>query len=975
LNKSVLNDNIDEILYYFRQGGYNVVIFEDLDRFEQTEIFTKLREINLLINQSKSIKEHVVFIYAVRDDIFKENERTKFFDFIIPVIPIVNFSNSSEILQKKREKESYSFSKELVDDVSIFLGDMRLLFNVTNEYHIYQKSLNANLSQDQLFAILVYKNLYPSDFTDLANNQGDLYKHIYRKKELIRDLIEKSDEQIQERENKIEELEKEKLKNIEELRKLYIFSFLDWYLSKQNGFSHFGTQTIRNSISEIVKNNSFSEFLSDKIGIYYFELSYAYWQNEKNHYVSKFNQENNNLSDFRERESKLKEISDGVINKLEKEIKTLRIKKEQAKRLSVAELIAEGEIEFGTTVQEKLISVLLRNGYVTENYIDCISIFHEVSMSRSDYEFLLNVKSQTENSNSTEIEQAGNLIDKINPLDFTRKYVFNFDLVNCLAKDKKNKNRIKKENLFKKLSDESEESITFVENYLNSEKVESAFLEQLFEVWKTVWSYIEGKSKSDSERKEKYFQFIIEHGTVESIKAIADHSDFTEYISSKKKFLNNKIGQEKIQKIIKSLEIFLEDIPQDIDDEMLKFIHEGSFHTIGTSIVKMILSRFDGNYSEELFNKKNYSLILKSNCKELRDDLETHIDSYVEAIFLSSSSEEEEDAFIKLLNNSNVHDESKSKIIKQMNTKVSDILSVKDFEIQEELMRYNKVKPVWSNVIHNYEKHKNTISQVVLDYLNNIENAKILSNEKIEKDEEGVKRSTNFIKTLLLNNEINDNVYKLLTKSSPYRFKNLSFGELSNSKIESLIVNGKLGLSTDNFDLAPTDKLKILFAERYTDEFITNIEDYTFSESFLKIALDSTAFTELQKGIITKSYRKNSVTFEKVALYSLLELSIAHSDFNPGMETLNALLLSNKLPDEKRIKLFVDRQNKFDSDSITQFIETLSEPYSEINNKSKRPTIPNTEVNRAFLKILESKGIFSSFKETEKGLKIWQNKQ
>src|SRR5690606_9992320 len=105
LNKSILNRHIDEILYFFSIRPYNVVIIEDLDRFQETEIFTKLREVNLLLNNSEKTKrKEIVFVYAVRDDMFTDRERTKFFDFIIPVIPVINSSNSSEILLKKKNQ-------------------------------------------------------------------------------------------------------------------------------------------------------------------------------------------------------------------------------------------------------------------------------------------------------------------------------------------------------------------------------------------------------------------------------------------------------------------------------------------------------------------------------------------------------------------------------------------------------------------------------------------------------------------------------------------------------------------------------------------------------------------------------------------------------------------------------------------------------------------------------------------------------
>ena len=56
ISKSALNTYLDEIMYFFEVSKYEVVFIEDLDRFEQSEIFVKLRELNQLINNSKKIK-------------------------------------------------------------------------------------------------------------------------------------------------------------------------------------------------------------------------------------------------------------------------------------------------------------------------------------------------------------------------------------------------------------------------------------------------------------------------------------------------------------------------------------------------------------------------------------------------------------------------------------------------------------------------------------------------------------------------------------------------------------------------------------------------------------------------------------------------------------------------------------------------------------------------------------------------------
>ena len=99
---SIFNRYLDELIYMFQRTGYEVVVLEDLDRFKNTSIFTKLRELNLLLNQSKDIGRRIVFVYALRDDVFKTaSDRTKFFDYIIPVIPHVNVSNSASNFVEK----------------------------------------------------------------------------------------------------------------------------------------------------------------------------------------------------------------------------------------------------------------------------------------------------------------------------------------------------------------------------------------------------------------------------------------------------------------------------------------------------------------------------------------------------------------------------------------------------------------------------------------------------------------------------------------------------------------------------------------------------------------------------------------------------------------------------------------------------------------------------------------------------------
>jgi hypothetical protein len=79
-----------------------------------------LREINKLINENAGVKRTIRFLYALRDDMFINTDRTKFFEFIIPVIPIINSSNSIDKMleQGKRLALDDQLDRQFLREVS-----------------------------------------------------------------------------------------------------------------------------------------------------------------------------------------------------------------------------------------------------------------------------------------------------------------------------------------------------------------------------------------------------------------------------------------------------------------------------------------------------------------------------------------------------------------------------------------------------------------------------------------------------------------------------------------------------------------------------------------------------------------------------------------------------------------------------------------------------------------------------------------
>ena len=224
-NESVFNKNLDEIVYFFEETKYQYVFFEDLDRLDNPELFIHLRELNTLLNNDDAIKNPIVFIYAVKDDIFLGNDRTKFFDFIIPIVPIINSTNSSELLLKRISSESgnpvfQNISQETILDISPFISDMRTLQNICNEFVVYKNTLGCeiSLSDDIMFAIIAFKNLYPKDFSELQNESGIVKRSFEDKQQFVRVQTESIQKNIDHDEDILKRMDSDTLQSSREIK-------------------------------------------------------------------------------------------------------------------------------------------------------------------------------------------------------------------------------------------------------------------------------------------------------------------------------------------------------------------------------------------------------------------------------------------------------------------------------------------------------------------------------------------------------------------------------------------------------------------------------------------------------------------------------------------------------------------------------------------------------------------------------------
>ncbi|OTP84563.1 hypothetical protein B5S42_13685, partial [Gilliamella apicola] len=117
---SYFDKYLDEIIYILDKSKLDFIVFEDIDRYDDNLILSKLRELNYIYNKrQKNHKEEqkgkqIKFIYLIKDEIFDSKERTKFFDYILPIVPVMDNSNSlgkmEELFKSKNIYSDFSIS-------------------------------------------------------------------------------------------------------------------------------------------------------------------------------------------------------------------------------------------------------------------------------------------------------------------------------------------------------------------------------------------------------------------------------------------------------------------------------------------------------------------------------------------------------------------------------------------------------------------------------------------------------------------------------------------------------------------------------------------------------------------------------------------------------------------------------------------------------------------------------------------------
>lgn len=966
-DSSILNKNLDEILYFFKATNYDVVIFEDLDRYAKNiDIFVKLREINLILNNSKEVEQNITFIYAIKDDNFKDEERTKFFDLIIPVIPIVDYSNSSEQLKImiKKHKENMGLNKNIlensfINDICLYIDNMRLLKNIFNEFIIYNEKLESDsLEKEKLFSMIVYKNLFPDDFSKLSNKKGLVYEVLSKKEELINTKIKSIDEKISNIENKLEEIENEQIKSIDELRSIYIYQVLKKLERMESKNIYVDNSNI--NISNLLEDNNFDKLKksSNIRGSNYYGNGLIFTNIEKE--ISS--------KTYDERETLIKNKNEEYRNSFSLEIEVLEKEKQVIKTKKLKDLIEDSKGVFCKEFNDKgLLIFLITNGYIDETYSYYISHFYEESITKDDRDFILSIRERKAKDYSFKLKKVDEIIKQIHIYEYDKKEVLNYSLVEYLLE----KNNIKILNPIMKQINEKKD-LEFIKGYIDSNyKNIDKFID--FIVEKCIWFWDEiDKSSFTIEKKENYLKLILKYGKIENIKKL-NIELISKYISNINDFVEfrENIDMKKIKDVLLIFQPRFKKISQIKDNiSLFEFSYTNNFYEISFEMIEGILKQFNKNeFNLEDLDKKNLSIIKNSTCKHLIDNIDEHIESYIENILLNIENiYDDENILVELLNNEKVSDNIKIEIIKKEETLISNISEITIPKLWKNLFEENKVKVDWNNILYYYQQYKD-IDESLIKYFNIIENAEILSNIRISLKTEFMKNSKFDIKLveellekILLLNEIETNLYKLLIKSNGYWYKDLDISSLSEEKIIEIVKAGKLQLSIQNFNRLKeyTREEHIKLIEKNIDGFLEKYDEYKLDEKDILKILESSNITKKNKMEIIQKLDYELITNKNIGIliYGFMDRKIKYTiDF---LESL----IKNLNTTEMQVNIIVEQNQYLNEDEFIVLLNLLENDYSKICNfDGKQTVLKDNYYNKNLIDILHFREFITKDKE------------
>lgn len=966
--KSIFNKYMDEIIYFFEATAYNVFIFEDLDRFDNTEIFVKLRELNTILNNYENIKRKVVFVYAIKDDIFNDKERTKFFEFIIPVIPFLNSSNSFEILDKQISSlniPDMDIKENYLLDISPFINDMRLLDNIVNEFKLYKlKLFDSKMDDEKLFSMIVYKNMCPKDFSLLQNNKGIIYEAIQSKNNLITSRLTEIKENLDIIDNQINQIQTSCLSDLNDIKYQLIGLFqskISHYLDPSTIRLKFNQTSL--SINEFLDSNEIDYFSIQNLIIEYVYMrrNYSSTYSESTHADSDILKFINDLSEKKERifqQSHIKKLNDRksiLLNeKANLEVKTYE------------ELLETIEPVYDETYKDEQYNIakfMLRRGYIDETFSNYISYFHEGNLTVSENNFILSLKNNKSLGYTYELNNIQLLLTKLDKRDFKNSCFYNVYLLNYLIENKdmddehfKNLFDTAFETLCNSTNKNKEFIYTFTKFYYEKCSLEeyTVKLSNLNYImcnnWDDAFSFLfmTLQDHLNGKHREILLHEALNRLSINELKSQNKNNFLVQVIQTYPNFIELAADIKNIELIIKHLGVEFKHLIISEKCSLSDYIFENDYFELNANYIENVHELYFQTCND--FFTKNFTLINEANKNGIFDwlinKIHTNITEYIKYLInLHCNMNDSQEYVLDLLSIDNLPKNLKKDLIHIENIMIPAWGESLDSSLWSVFLQENKIKATWENIseyFDNFEYDEN-LQQFINDNRNNLKDM-ILDSHDL---------------SVCLINDID--FIDIFLQGNVFNTQRFDYNEVSNldKKCFELMINKNLyNYTVENFnEISNNDPtLCPVFLKKAYEKDDFELEECLFNDKNILSIFTSNLKLEIKKSII------QMIALEDFNLQSLQPIAYFISDYC-GTDDIDVSILENliTLLDEKTAIHLVNSKS---SNLTNQELISLLQAHQTLKLLliyRKQPKFIISDETSTFLQILCDKNIISSY--------------
>ncbi|MCQ4924403.1 hypothetical protein NE686_14975 [Tissierella carlieri] len=981
--ESYFDKYLNEVLYLFENSGADVIVFEDMDRYNTNQIFQRLREINTLINNRRVNNEGPLrFFYLLRDDIFISKERTKFFDFIMPVVPILDGSNSyDQFIEHFKQGGIFElFDEHFLQGISLYIDDMRILKNIYNEFLIYYKRISTT-EQDpnKLLAIIIYKNIFPRDFSDLQLNRGFVYTLFNKKNEFISNEADHINRQIEELYQAIKESESEHLQSNEEV--------------------------------DLIYNPKIQELM----GYYY--RSEQIQQLEKEREARKENLKN--------REAERKEVFKSRISELKRSLAALTnkklceiINKRNSEDIFRVTFTNEVDVVFDFNGIKNsdyfaLIKYLIRKGFIDETYPDYMTYFYENSLSRVDKIFLRSVTDEQAKEYTYKINNPEMVISRLHINDFNNEEVLNFDLVYYLLGNQIDVNKDKLIRVLEQLQDDK--NYKFISSYLDIGKHISSFISNLNSIWPTIFDSIVSESSLEYEQKKLYVLESVYYTPNNVIEEMNSEDSLSEFISQSKDFLN--IKNPNISRLIEAfnlLNIKFINIDYEVSEkELFNAVYTNNFYEINFEMICLILQNIYQYRENHKLKHKNYTLLLTRPNEPIIAYIKTNINNYIRMILKNCDNciSDSEETIKVVLNDKELELTLKNEYIELLHTSITSLKDIEDISLWAKLIESNVVKYSERNVLEYFFRCDNQFDNLLTEFINNNGSSFDFNYEDInDVFEEGA--GARFFLSVVESKELGITPYASILNSLNRVFSSFDIDGISDDKVDILIEQGRITMKAEVliFMREQYPHKVILFIKqnikKYSEEVISH-ENFDFDE-MMEIFIEDVAdqykidilqYTKLPVSILETNYSDELKTYilqhnidmadipQILKDYSALGKGVRSAAENIVIKHLDYIIDNKYFVPFKLCKEIFSKPDMVHEDKVRLFtlvldgleVSECKECLTLLGLKEylsvfdgKRPTVPVTDTNKAILEIFLRKYWIAGFDIDKKDSNLYR---